>query len=163
MDVALIHWPAEETKRVERASRRQPRLLLVEAGAEPPVCTDPLEDWVRVPAPSADTKARVRSLVARMKETSSGVPRLIEGGVLEYGSVRTHLTPLQSRLIDELSGRFGAVVSRDELIRAGWPDDPPTPNTLDVTAGRLRRAVEPLGLRLRTVRSRGYLLGPGDD
>jgi DNA-binding response OmpR family regulator len=163
MDVALIHWPAGEAKRVERAVRQEPRLLLVDARAEPPVCTDPLEDWVRLPASGVDTEARVRSLMARTGDTSRSVPRMIEGGLIEYRSEFTRLTPLQARLIDVLCGRFGAVVSREELVRAGWPHDPPTTNTLDVTVGRLRRALQPLGLRLRTVRSRGYLLSPDED
>jgi DNA-binding response OmpR family regulator len=44
------------------------------------------------------------------------------------------------------------------LARAGWPDGAPGRNALDVHVLRLRRRVAPLGLAIRTVRSRGYLL-----
>ena len=54
--------------------------------------------------------------------------------------------------------RLGAVVTRDALSRAGWPDGAPGRNALDVHVLRLRRRVAPLGLVIRTVRSRGYLL-----
>ena len=54
--------------------------------------------------------------------------------------------------------RYGAVVSRDALARAGWPDGSPGRNALDVHVLRLRRRLAPLGLAIRTVRSRGYLL-----
>jgi DNA-binding winged helix-turn-helix (wHTH) protein len=54
--------------------------------------------------------------------------------------------------------RFGAVVSREALVAAAWPGAEATDNNLDVTIGRLRRQLEPAGLRIRTVRSRGYLL-----
>jgi DNA-binding response OmpR family regulator len=57
-----------------------------------------------------------------------------------------------------LLDRAGAVVSRDTLARAGWPDGAPGRNALDVHVLRLRRRVDPLGLVIRTVRSRGYLL-----
>ena len=59
-----------------------------------------------------------------------------------------------------LVGRFGAVVSRDQLARAGWPEGAPGRNALDVHVLRLRRRISPLGLAIKTVRSRGYLLEP---
>jgi DNA-binding winged helix-turn-helix (wHTH) protein len=54
--------------------------------------------------------------------------------------------------------RYGAVVSRDALSRAGWPQGAPGRNALDVHVLRLRRRLAPIGLVIRTVRSRGYLL-----
>jgi DNA-binding winged helix-turn-helix (wHTH) protein len=54
--------------------------------------------------------------------------------------------------------RYGAVVSRDALSRAGWPQGAPGRNALDVHVLRLRRRLGPVGLAIRTVRSRGYLL-----
>ena len=54
--------------------------------------------------------------------------------------------------------RVGAVVSRDALAKAGWPAGAPGRNALDVHVLRLRRRLEPVGLAIRTVRSRGYLL-----
>jgi len=56
--------------------------------------------------------------------------------------------------------RFGAVVSRESLGRAGWPDGAPGRNALDVHVLRLRRRLAPVHLAIRTVRSRGYLLEP---
>jgi DNA-binding winged helix-turn-helix (wHTH) protein len=69
---------------------------------------------------------------------------------------------LQVRLIDPLIDRFGAVVSRDVLGAHAWPGSDAIANNLDVTVRRLRRQVEHVGLRIRTVRSRGYLLADGD-
>jgi DNA-binding winged helix-turn-helix (wHTH) protein len=65
---------------------------------------------------------------------------------------------LMAALID----RFGAVVRRHALIDAAWPGGDATANNLDVSVARLRRQVLPLGLEVRTVRSRGYLLGDID-
>jgi DNA-binding response OmpR family regulator len=61
-----------------------------------------------------------------------------------------------------LLDRYGAVVSRDALARAGWPAGAPGRNALDVHMLRLRRRVEAVGLAIRTVRSRGYLLETAD-
>ncbi len=50
------------------------------------------------------------------------------------------------------------VVSREMLANSGWPDGAPGRNALDVHVLRMRRRLAPLGLVIRTVRSRGYLL-----
>ncbi|MDP8936794.1 MAG: helix-turn-helix domain-containing protein [Actinomycetota bacterium] len=61
-------------------------------------------------------------------------------------------------MTEALLDRFGAVASRETLIRAGWPCGAPGRNALDVHVLRLRRRLAPLPLAIRTVRSRGYLL-----
>jgi DNA-binding response OmpR family regulator len=68
------------------------------------------------------------------------------------------LPPVEARLTRVLIERLGAVVGRDTLSRAGWPHGSPGRNALDVHVLRLRRRLVPLGLVIRTVRSRGYLL-----
>jgi DNA-binding response OmpR family regulator len=50
------------------------------------------------------------------------------------------------------------VVRRDLLAQAGWPEGAPGRNALDVHVLRLRRRIAPVGLAIKTVRSRGYLL-----
>ena len=68
------------------------------------------------------------------------------------------LPPVEARLTRLLLDRFGAVVSREALAKAGWPDGAPGRNALDVHVLRLRRRLAEVGLAIRTVRSRGYLL-----
>jgi DNA-binding winged helix-turn-helix (wHTH) protein len=43
-----------------------------------------------------------------------------------------------------------------------WPGSAPGRNVLDVHVLRLRRRLAPLGLAIRTVRSRGYMLERAD-
>ena len=73
---------------------------------------------------------------------------------------RSH--PVEARLADALVMRFGAVVGRDTLRRSVWPGTAPGRNVLDVHVLRLRRRLAPLGLAIRTVRSRGYMLERAD-
>ena len=91
----------------------------------------------------------------------SGAPSLDDDGVLRYKASWVPLPPVEGRLTDALLSRFGAVVSRENLARAGWPEGAPGRNALDVHVLRLRRRIAPLGLVIRTVRSRGYLLENG--
>lgn len=137
---------------------RVPRLLLVEDGLLPPEPADCLEDWVRVPASEVDVRARTAALSLRAAVHAMAVPDLDGDGVLRFGGDWVPLPPVEARLMRALLDRFGAVVSRDALARAGWPEGAPGRNALDVHMLRLRRRLEPLALAIRTVRSRGYLL-----
>lgn len=158
MDVALIQWPSDRELRSKLAGRRHPRLLLVEAESDPPECADILEDWVRLPASKADRDARIRTLESRVESREGQSPSLDLNGTLGYRGESTQLSAIQTHLMRLLIQRFGAVVSREELAKAAWPVADSTDNNLDVTIGRLRRQLQPVGLRVRTVRSRGYLL-----
>jgi Transcriptional regulatory protein, C terminal len=158
VDVVLVRWPAEAVRRAQLALRQLPRLLLLEDNAVPPQPADCLEDWIRVPATEIDVRSRCSALAARADQHVSASPTLDDDGVLRFGGIWVPLPPVEARLTDALLQRFGAVVSRDGLARAGWPDGAPGRNALDVHVLRLRRRIQPLGLAIRTVRSRGYLL-----
>lgn len=158
MDVVLVRWPADGARREALRARGAPRLLLVEEGEEPPSPEDCLEDWVRIPAPEAEVRARARALSARARWHVAGRPALDADGVLRFGDRWVALPPIEARMARLLVERFGAVVGRETLSRAGWPGGAPGRNALDVHVLRLRRRIEPLGLTIRTVRARGYAL-----
>ena len=159
MDVVLVRWPAETARRDELRRDGLPRLLLLEGGVAPPLPDpDDLEDWIRVPAADDDLRARVEGLRRRTEARPDPSPQLDDDGVLRLGSQWVALPPVEARLTAALLDRFGAVVSRDALARAGWPAGAPGRNALDVHMLRLRRRLSPLALAIRTVRSRGYLL-----
>jgi len=159
VEVVLVRWPDETLRRERMAAEGQPRLLLVEDGAEPPIGHDTLEDWTRVSTSELDVQARMATLAARARAVAA--PGLDLDGVLRVGALWVSLPPVEARLTRALLDRFEAVVSRESLSRAGWPDGAPGRNALDVHVLRLRRRLAPVRLAIRTVRSRGYLLEPG--
>jgi len=154
----LIRWPEEAEHRARLVGRHVPRLLLIEDGVTPPDPPDCLEDWIRLPAPESDVRARIEALRARGRAHLRTVPEIDGHGLLRFGSGWVSLPPVEARLADALVVRFGAVVGRDTLRRAVWPGSTPGRNVLDVHVLRLRRRLAPLGLAIRTVRSRGYML-----
>ncbi|MEJ7845891.1 MAG: helix-turn-helix domain-containing protein [Acidimicrobiales bacterium] len=158
MDVVLVRWPYDDAQRRHLRETSTPRLLLVENGSAPPAPTDDLEDWIRIPADEVDLHTRSETLARRAKAKLVVPPELDDDGVLRLGDGWVPLPPVEARLTGALVERYGAVVSRDALARAGWPEGAPGRNALDVHVLRLRRRVSPLGLAIRTVRSRGYLL-----
>jgi DNA-binding response OmpR family regulator len=162
MDVVLLRWPAESARREELVEIGRARLLLVEDGAAPPEPIDCLEDWIRVPAPELDLQARLVALEARAARHAPATPSLDADGVLRFGPGWVSLPPVEARLTESLLDRFGAVVGREALARAGWPDGTAGRNALDVHVLRLRRRLAAVGLAIKTVRSRGYLLEAAD-
>ena len=158
MDVVLLRWPAESHRRDDLIDLGTARLLLVEDGATPPHPHDCLEDWIRVPAPEIDLRARIAALEARAVRHAPSVPTLDSDGVLRFDDGWVSLPPVEARLTRSLVERFGAVVGRETLARAGWPEGTAGRNALDVYVLRLRRRLISVGLVIKTVRSRGYLL-----
>lgn len=158
--MVLLRWPSEGGRRQRMKMAGEARLLLVEDGQPPPRLVDCLEDWIRMPAPEEDVRARVDALAARSQAHEHELPGIDLNGVLRYNGRWISLPPLEARLTATLLERFGAVVGRETLIRAVWPGQAPGRNALDVHILRLRRRLRPLGLAIRTVRSRGYLLEP---
>lgn len=162
MDVVLVRWPEEQDHLNELRASGSPRLLLVAPAGEPPASADCLEDWVRLPAEDRDVRARVAALSARASG-GRAIPEIDDDGLLRFRGQWCALSPVEHALATVLTERFGAVVGRDALARRAWPGGAPTRNALDVHMLRLRRRIAELGLEVRTVRSRGYLLQESTD
>ena len=161
-DVAVVRLPDESRQLEELRRRGIPRLALVAPHAPPFTPVDLLEDWVRLPAAPADVRSRVLALAGRADESLERRPELTDDRLLRYGRWWVALAPADARLMAPLVDRFGSVVGRGELAKAGWPDGLPSRNSLDVQLGRLRRRLKGSGLTLRTVRSRGCVLEQGN-
>jgi len=167
VEVAVIRWPGEEERRASLLASRQPHLLLVESGP-PPASNGLFEDWIRVPAPAVDVEARLESLRRRSEDmvappSAHPAPRLERDGILRFGDDWVSLSPLEARLVAALLARPDVVVTRQALIESGWPQfgegrTSPRRNALDAHMLRLRQRLPAVGLTVRTIRSRGYLL-----
>lgn len=160
VDVPVVAWPTEQQRRHDLRDEGRPRLLLVEPDAPAPVISDPLEDWIRLPAVDGDLEARINGLRLRMSavEPEEAEPTIDADGIFRAGSSWVAVPPIEARLVRALLTKIGAVVSREALLRAGWPDGHPSRNVLDVHILRLRRRIAPTEVAIRTVRSRGYVL-----
>ncbi|MEU9250570.1 helix-turn-helix domain-containing protein [Streptomyces sp. NPDC048270] len=134
-----------------------PRLLVVEAGAQPPISSDPVEDWVRPPVSRDDLEARVAVLQNRFD--SNRVPTIDSTGTLCFGHHSITLSTTQTELMRLLVDRFGDVVHRTEFVeRFALRALTLNRNSLDLHIMRLRRRLLPVGLSIRTVWGRGYML-----
>jgi DNA-binding response OmpR family regulator len=156
-EVVVLRWPEERDELDRLADQRVPRLLLVEASADPPIGDDLLEDWVRLPSEDRDVRARLITLRRRAAEVLAD-PVVDRHGRLVWRGAWAHLSPIEERLAARLSSEFNLIVSEEALLKHGWPDAPPSSNALRVHLHRLRQRIRPLGLEVRGVRSQGWIL-----
>ena len=155
----VLRWPADQKRRRELADLGVPRLFLVNSDAAPPVCDDPLEDWVRLPCDERDIDARMTALRSRASTGApSARPRLDGNGRLLRSHRWVPLSPIEEQLCSLLIAEFGAVVSDRRLIAAAWESGAGTSTGLRLQMTRLRRRIGDLGLEVRSVRGKGYVL-----
>ena len=141
-DVMFVRWPAQTDLRNRCKREGVPRLLVVEAGARPPVCNDPFEDWVRAPIARADLDARVRALQNRLDHRQT--PTLDSAGTLTFGPYSITVSNVQTELMELFVEHFREVVYRHELTQRLAERVPkPTRNSLDLHIMRLRRRLSP--------------------
>lgn len=131
--------------------------MVVEAGAQPPINNDPVEDWVRPPVPRDDLEARVAVLQNRFDR--SRLPTIDSTGTLSFGDRSIAVSSTQAELLRLLIDRFGDVVYRAEFVRcSALRTLSLNRNSLDLHIMRLRRRLLPVELSIRTVWGRGYRL-----
>jgi two-component system OmpR family response regulator len=123
------------------------------------------DDYLAKPFDLAELEARVRALTRR---GMSGGSTLLRHGALAYDQVgrvaRLNGEPLELsarelNLLEILLQRSGRMVSKDQLVShlCEWGEEV-SPNAIEVYVHRLRKKLEPGGVRIVTVRGLGYSL-----
>jgi DNA-binding response OmpR family regulator len=156
VDVATLSWPDEESVRQRLARDEVPRLLLIAAGIEPPVCADCFEDWIRIPAGDADLHARLGTLASRRSAHKS--LRIDGYGVVRQGSAVTILAPAEHALAESLIEDFGNVVPTASLERKINNESHDPVLSLRVHVSRLRKQLAAFGVSVSCVRNVGYVM-----
>ncbi len=154
-DVAHVRWPSEAARRQELALAGRPRLLHVEAGIDPPEVVDELEDWVRTPADAIEVVVRATTVSERFRR---GCHDLLvdDDGVFRAGSRWVALSPSEAVLARALVGQLGVPLA-PETIQQLLGDDS-GPSSVRVTVHRLRRRLQSVGVSVRNLRGRGFLI-----
>jgi len=123
------------------------------------------DDYLAKPFDLAELEARVRALVRR---GMVGAPTLTRHGALTYDQVgriaRLNGEPLELSgrevsLLEMFLQRTGRLVSKDQLVNhlCEWGEEVST-NAIEVYVHRLRKKLEPGGVKILTVRGLGYSL-----
>jgi DNA-binding response OmpR family regulator len=127
------------------------------------------DDFITKPYNTQILLARIASILRRSDPALAGA-RVSCGrfglnyarSTLVVGDTEVELTRNELRILGSLCERRGAIVSREELMRALWEDDVfVDDNTLTVNINRLRGKLDEVGLTdvIETRRGQGYLIG----
>jgi two-component system OmpR family response regulator len=127
------------------------------------------DDYLAKPFELAELEARVRALTRR---GMAGSPTLLRHGPLTYdqfGRVARlngealELSAREISLLEIFLQRAGRLVSKDQLVShlCEWGEEV-SPNAIEVYVHRLRKKLEPGGVRIVTVRGLGYSLEKPD-
>ncbi len=122
------------------------------------------DDYMVKPFELAELEARVRALTRR----SAGTAPTIQCGSLSYDQVGRvanidgsplELSAREVGLLEVLLSRMGRLVSKDQLVDhlCGWGEEV-IHNAIEVYVHRLRKKLEPGGVKIATVRGLGYCL-----
>jgi two-component system OmpR family response regulator len=123
------------------------------------------DDYLAKPFDLAELGARVRALTRR---GMSGGSTLLRHGALAYDQVGRvaslngaplELSGRELSLLEILLARAGRMVSKEQLVShlCAWGEEV-SPNAIEVYVHRLRKKLEPGGVRIVTVRGLGYSL-----
>jgi two-component system OmpR family response regulator len=123
------------------------------------------DDYLAKPFDLAELEARVRAL---MRRGMSGSPTLLRHGPLTYDHVGRvaalngaplELSARELSVLEIFVQRGGRLVSKDQLVShlCEWGEEV-SPNAIEVYVHRLRKKLEPGGVRIVTVRGLGYSL-----
>jgi len=123
------------------------------------------DDYLAKPFELAELKARVRALTRR---GLAGGPTLLRHGALTYDQVgrvarisgdAIELSAREVSLLEIFLQRAGRLVSKDQLVGhlCEWGEEV-SGNAIEVYVHRLRKKLEPGGVRIVTVRGLGYSL-----
>jgi len=122
------------------------------------------DDYMVKPFELPELEARVRALTRR----SGGAAPTVQFGPLSYDQVgrvalihgeALDLSARELGLLEVLLSRAGRLVSKDQLVDqlCGWGEEV-SHNAIEVYVHRLRKKLEPGGVRIATVRGLGYCL-----
>jgi two-component system OmpR family response regulator len=123
------------------------------------------DDYLAKPFDVAELEARVRALTRR---GMAGSPTVTQHGALAYDQVGRvarlkgeplELSAREISLLEIFLQRPGRMVSKDQLVShlCEWGEEV-SPNAIEVYVHRLRKKLEPGGVRIVTVRGLGYSL-----
>ncbi len=125
------------------------------------------DDYLAKPFELAELEARIRALARRAGHGGQAIvvhgPLTFDtvGRVARLGDEIVELSARELGLLEILLAREGRLVSKEQIVNhlCRW-DEEVSDNAVEVYMHRLRKKLEPGGVRISTLRGLGYCLAP---
>lgn len=169
LDLGLPHMDGLDVLRRLRARSSDTIVLVLTARADLADRVKGLDlgadDYISKPFEVEELEARIRALLRRRAGASGSAVRLgtlifdVANREVQIGDEKVELPKRELDLLEALILRTGRVAPKSELSEAiSSLDDAISEGALELYISRLRKKVEPAGLRIRTLRGLGYML-----
>lgn len=156
--IEVLRWPDDEPRRRQLAEDAVPRLLVVAELERPPSDLALDEDWIREPVDHEELRSRHAALLQRAG-CAAHAPVVDDDGLLWWGDRWVAVPDAQLPIVQLLVARVRQLVRKEDLLRTYEAHGgSPNPVAMKAMLGRLVKRFERVGLDLRAVRGRGYLL-----
>jgi|OM-RGC.v1.012829744 DNA-binding response OmpR family regulator len=130
-----------------------------------------VDDYVTKPFDMEELLARIEALARRaflhervknnerLSDISSRIEIDDKSRTLRSGEIEVRLSSLEFRIFKILYSNTGTVVEKDQIIAVLWGQErAPSESTIPVYIKYLREKLEPLKIKIETVRGVGYVL-----
>ncbi len=123
------------------------------------------DDYLVKPFALAELHARIRSVIRRRNAASSNLMQLgqltldLKSRQAKIGDTDLELSNREAAVLEVLMLHAGRPVSKGQMIESlGSRDDIVSDNAIEVYVHRVRKRLEPAGIKVRTLRGIGYCL-----
>ncbi|NYT83445.1 response regulator transcription factor [Alcaligenaceae bacterium] len=125
------------------------------------------DDYMAKPFALSELEARVRALTRRSAGASSTLLKYkrltfdLNGRIARIDDQPLELSARETSLLEIFLSRCGRMISKNQFVDllCEWGEEV-TPNAIEVYIHRLRKKIEPGGVKIVTVRGLGYCLEP---
>jgi DNA-binding winged helix-turn-helix (wHTH) protein len=113
-------------------------------------------NWVQRPNDSQELLRLAERL--ELHDPQPAPPRVDRYGLLRFRGQVVTLSPREARVARALAASDGSIVPVSSLVTVAWGNGTVRTAAVHTCMARLRRRLETVGLTVRCVRGRGYLI-----
>lgn len=125
------------------------------------------DDYIEKPFDTDELKLRLLSRLKRIesiigiKESVGNIKIFVERSEIEIDGQVTYLSLVEMQLLKVFMANVNKKITREEILKAVWPDTKVEDRTVDVHVSGLRKKLKNFDHNIQSLYGSGYILKPG--